>query len=411
MIAKGRNSLYKKMVLRQLYFSKELSCAELSKQIKKSIPVCNKILEELISDGFVKESGFGPSSGGRRPLVYSLIPDVMCIVSVAMDQFITRIVMMDMQNKYIIDIDEFDLPLANNTSALETLAERIKKFIQRSGVEPEKIVGIGIGMPGFVNSKEGINYTYFHTDKDSNENVVKYISKKLDLPVYIDNDSSLVGLAELKFGGAQQAENVMVINVGWGIGLGLILNGKLFRGEKGLAGEFSHIPLFINNKLCSCGKSGCLETEASLAVIIEKAKKGIEEGTLTILNPKLITMEHPESSFEAILAAAKRGDKFCVKMFSDAAYDIGRGIAILIHILSPELIILSGRGSLAGNILEVPVLQALNEHCIPRLVVSTKVQSSTLGYDAELIGAGALVMENFDKGQHENLFNKALTAA
>jgi predicted NBD/HSP70 family sugar kinase len=411
MIAKGKNFLYKKMVLRQLYFSKELSCAELSKQIKKSIPVCNKLLEELISDGFVIESGFGPSSGGRRPLVYSLIPDVMYVVSVAMDQFITRIVMMDTQNKYIVDIEEFDLPLANNVSALEILATHIKKFIQRSGVETEKIVGIGIGMPGFVNSKEGINYTYFHKDKDNNENVVKYISKKLDLPVYIDNDSSLVGLAELKFGGAQNAENVMVINVGWGIGLGLILNGKLFRGEKGLAGEFSHIPLFINNKLCGCGKSGCLETEASLAVIIEKAKKGIEEGTLTRLDPRLITMEHPESSFEAILAAAKRGDQFCVKMFSDAAYDIGRGIAILIHILSPELVILSGRGSLAGNILEVPVWQALNEHCIPRLVANTKVQSSTLGYDAELIGAAALVMENFDKGQHENLFSKRLTAA
>jgi len=411
MIAKGKSFLYKKMVLRQLYFSRELSCADLSKQIKKSIPVCNKILEELISDGFVIESGFGPSSGGRRPLVYSLISDVMYIVSVAMDQFITRIVMMDVQNKYIMDIEEFDLPLASNASALEILAERIKKVIQRSGVETEKIVGIGIGMPGFVNSQEGINYTYFHNDKDSNENVVKYINKKLDLPVYIDNDSSLVGLAELKFGGAQQGENVMVINVGWGIGLGLILNNKLFRGEKGLAGEFSHIPLFINNKLCGCGKSGCLETEASLAVIIEKAKKGIEEGRLTILNPKLITMEHPESSFEEILAAAKRGDKFCVKLFSDAAYDIGRGIAILIHILSPELIILSGRGSLAGNILEVPVWQALNEHCIPRLVANTKVQSSTLGYDAELIGAAALVMENFDKSQHENLFTKRLTAA
>ena len=132
MIAKGKNFLYKKMVLRQLYFSKELSSAELSKQIKKSIPVCNKILEGLISDGFVAESGFGPSSGGRRPLVYSLIPDVMYIVSVAMDQFITRIVMMDMQNNYIVDIDEFDLPLGNNPSALEILAERIKKIIQRS---------------------------------------------------------------------------------------------------------------------------------------------------------------------------------------------------------------------------------------------------------------------------------------
>ena len=134
------------------------------------------------------------------------------------------------------------------------------------------IIGVGIAMPGFVNIEKGINYSFLFTD---NKSISKIIADKVGLPVYIDNDSSLIALAELRFGAVNQKKNVMVLNIGWGVGLGLILNGELFRGHDGFAGEFSHIPLFNNNKLCACGKNGCLETETSLVVLIEKAKEGI----------------------------------------------------------------------------------------------------------------------------------------
>jgi predicted NBD/HSP70 family sugar kinase len=409
MSIKQRNSSYKRVILKQLYFSQGPSCAELSLQINKSIPLTTKILEELMEDGLVQEKGYGLSSGGRRPQVYSFIPDTMYIVSVAMDQLVTRIALIDMQNKYVTEVEKFELLLANNLQALEILTERIKKFIDGSGIERSKIVGIGIGMPGFVNAAEGLNYTFFN--KDGGESIVKHINRNLGLPVHIDNDSSLIALAELKFGGAKDKQNVMVVNVGWGIGLGLILNGKLFRGNDGFAGEFSHIPIFTNNKLCACGKTGCLETETSLTIIVDKAIKGIQSGRVTILTGDMLTEGHPENSFEAIVTAAKKGDRLCVELFSEAGYNIGRGVAILIHILNPEMIILSGRGSLAGKILEAPIWQALNEHCIPRFGANTKVQISSLGYDAELIGAAALVMENFEEGANENLFQKRKNVA
>ena len=187
----------------------------------------------------------------------------------------------------------------------------------------------------------------------------------------------------------------MVINIGWGIGLRLILSGELFRGHDGFAGEFSHIPLFNNGKLCSCGKSGCLETETSLLTIVEKAKEGLNSGRLTKLNKE--SFEHIERAIENIMEAAQDGDRYAVELFTEAGYNIGRGVAILIHLLNPETVILSGRGSLAGKVLMAPIQQAINEYCIPRLSHSTGIEISTIGYMAELIGAAALVMENFEK--------------
>jgi len=212
----------------------------------------------------------------------------------------------------------------------------------------------------------------------------------------INNDSSLIALAELKFGAARNKKTAMVINIGWGIGLGLVLNGELYQGENGFAGEFSHIPLFSNNKLCSCGKSGCLETEASLVVVVSKAEEGVRHGRVSTLGKSLLTENFDQAS-QAVISAAQKGDKFAVELLSEAGYNIGRGVAILIHLLNPETIILSGRGSSAGKIWQTPIQQALNEHCIPRLAANTEIEVSTFGDTAELIGAAALVMENFGK--------------
>ncbi len=387
----GKKAFYKGLVLREFYFSDTLSCADLSERIGKSLPLTMKILNELIADGFVKESGFAPSSGGRRPVMYSIMPDTMYILSVAMDQLVTRISMMDIHNRHVTEIEKFELPLNNNPAAMSVLAEKMNQVILKSGIPRKKIIGIGIGMPGFIDVKKGINYSFsFATGGQS---IKDYLTGKMELPVYIDNDSSLIALAEFRFGAARHKQNAMVINIGWGIGLGMILNGELFRGHNGFAGEFSHMPMFNNNKLCACGKTGCLETEASLLVVVQKAAEGVKKGRLSNLGAGFPS-GHFEQDSEAVIRAATLGDKFAIELLSEAGYSIGRGVAILIHLVNPELVILSGRGALAGKVWQAPIQQALNEHCIPRLAANTSMEVSTLGYEAELIGSAALVMDN-----------------
>lgn len=384
-------NIYKRELKKHLYFSKMLSCADLSVLTNKSVPFTTKFLNELIADGSVVETGYALSTGGRRPQMYSLKPDLHYIVSVAVDQLITTICLMDMQNNIIGDLVKVDLPLQNNANALEQLRNALVEFVENATIPKEKIAGIGISMPGFVDVKKGINHSFFAS---GDESIVSFIRKEIEIPVLIDNDSSLIGLAELRLGTARNHKNVMVINIGWGVGLGMILNGELFRGHNGFAGEFSHIPVFKNNKICSCGKTGCLETETSLLVIVQKAIEGLKKGRMSVLNN--FSFENVEESCNAIIDAASKGDTFAVELFSEAGYNLGLGISILITLMNPELIVLSGRGAAAGKLWLAPIQQAINEHCIPKIAEDTEIKISNFGQKVNLLGAAALVMENFD---------------
>lgn len=382
---------FKKKIIRELYFGGVLSCSDLSERVRKSLPLTTRVLNELIREGLVMERGFAASTGGRKPATYSLKPDMLYVVSVAMDQLVTKIVLMDLQNRYVTEVKKFDLPLANNPEALPDLVDHITEFLDSLTIDKSRIAGIGIGMPGFVDADKGINYSFMQVKGQS---INDFISRQVKLPVFIDNDSSVIALAEQRFGAANNRKSAMVINASWGVGLGLIINDKLFRGHDGFAGEFSHIPLFLNNKMCTCGKMGCLETESSLLVVIEKIQQELKNGKASLL--KGLPHDKVEQAWEAISEAASRGDKLAVKLLSEAAYNIGRGVAILIHILNPEIIVLSGRGSSAGRIWMAPIQQALNEHCIPRLCENTEIKISNFGFHAELIGAAVLVMEHYE---------------
>jgi len=381
---------FQRDIIKHLYFSTSLSCAELSELTDKSLPLVTGMLNHLIDEGTVVETGFAPSTGGRRRLMYSLRPDFCYVVAVAMDQFVTRIAILDMNNKPVVAVEKLSLRLNKSQEPLSLLTAAIGRVINEANIDPSRIVGIGIGMPGFVDINKGLNYSFFDPAGGS---IAEYIEGRLGLPVFIDNDSSIIALAESRFGAARGARTAMVINIGWGIGLGLILNSELFRGDKGFAGEFSHLPLFVNGRLCTCGKRGCLETESSLAVVLEKVRTGLASGAQSLIKQPLA--EDLEQAIDEIFAAARSGDQFVISFLSEAGYTIGRGAAVLIHLLNPELIILSGRGAALDRLWQTPIEQALNEHCIPRLAAGTGIKISTLGYDAELIGVASLVMEQY----------------
>ncbi|MDB5119876.1 MAG: hypothetical protein JWN56_1094 [Sphingobacteriales bacterium] len=380
-------------IIQQLYYGQSLSCAELSLKIEKSIPIVTKALNELIQAEYVIELGYAVSSGGRRPQMYAVKSDRLYIVKVAMDQLSTRIGVTDLLNNFVLPVEMIELKLQNNPDALQTLVELINQHIDKTGISKDIIIGVGIGMPGFINAKEGINYSYLDTGKTT---LAAYLTEKTDLLTYIDNDSSLVALAELKFGIAKKLKNVMIINFSWGIGLGMIIDGKLFRGHSGFAGEFSHIPMSEDGALCACGKQGCLEAEASLLAVSEKAVSGIRNGRISSLQISEDD-EHYALVGDSLMEAANKGDQYSIELISEAAYMIGRGLSILIHITNPEIIAISGRGAKVGKLLLAPIQNALNKYCIPRLASGTEIVISDLGYDSELTGAGILVMENLNK--------------
>lgn len=380
-------------IIRHLYFSPVSTCNDLSESLGKSLPIIARSLNELISSGHVQEMGYAPSNGGRPPLVYSLKPENMYILAVAMDQLYTRIVLLDLSNRYLFPVQRIELKLLNNQEALGILTRSLREVIDRLGKDRKKIIGIGIGMPGFVNTRSGNNLTYLSTH--TNESLRDHLERHLEVPVHIENDASVLALAELKEGLARGLQDVMVIDIGWGVGLGMIIKGELFRGHSGYAGELSHIPISESNTLCECGKRGCLETEATLRVVAEKAIEEIRIGKVSSLK----LLENPEEMSESIMAAANHGDQYAIELLTEMGLKIGKAIAILIHIVNPELIILGGRGAEVGKILVAPIQQALNRYCIPRLSEHTDVKVSRLGHDAGLIASAALVMEKFGESR------------
>jgi predicted NBD/HSP70 family sugar kinase len=386
----AKSQLLKNVIIKQLYYNKPLSLSEVSKLSNKSLPLITKVIQQLVVEGYVIEQGLGPSTGGRRASLFLLNAERhKYIVSIAMDQFITRMMIFDLNNtsRYEISIE---LPLIDNPEATDQLTQFIQINLKKSGIPQKHFLGIGIGVPGFVNADLGISHSYLHTEDGSP--LATYLSAKIGLPVFLDNDSSLIALAELRYGAAVGKRNVMVANIGWGTGLGMIVNGSLYRGSSGYAGEFSHIPLSKSDNLCSCGKRGCLEVETSLLVMTERANAAIASGAATSM--RRLSEDKSKNIAQVFLEAAKEHDPLAVSILSEAAFMIGKGLATLIHIMNPECIVLSGRAAVAGKVMLPPIQQALNEFCIPRIASQTTIVQSELAENAQLLAAASLVIEH-----------------
>lgn len=382
----------RKTVFKLLYYKGALSLTELSKHTKKSVPNITSIINGLVKDGYVVGHGLAPSTGGRRAVKYRLNRKTKkYIVGVAMDQFVTRIVLYNLLNEAIHPEASITLPLQDNTKAFDHLCHFIDTYIDESTINRHHLLGIGIGMPGFVDVEKGVNASHLN-DEGDDMGLQDKLTQRLGLPVYIENDSSAIAISELHFGAARGMKDVMVVNIGWGIGLGMIVNGNLFRGHNGYAGEFSHIPLSDSNKLCSCGKRGCLEVVASLLVAVENAKQAMADGTKS--NLSRLFLDQSKAEGDHLIDAACKGDQLAVRVLADAAFMMGKGIATLIHIMNPERVVLSGRGGAAGKLLLPPIYRAIHEFCIPKLVENTDVVVSNLTYQAELLGAASLVIEH-----------------
>jgi predicted NBD/HSP70 family sugar kinase len=342
------------------------------------------VLYELIHEGIIEKQGRGESVGGRKPDLYGLKGHSLYILSIDVERYATRIAIFDNQNNCITGIRSFAIEISKDFSAVDSLYNAALLLIE---------VGIGVCMTGLVAAKDGKNYTYFVQDDDvSNSKSIKtYFEQKFGKPVFVENDVKSASLAELRFGLAKNKRDVVNISVDWGIGIGIIMDGKLRGGSQGFAGEFGHIPLIENGVLCHCGKIGCLETVASGLALSRLAIDGLKAGKSSVLASQQ-RVDRIEPS--AIIDAAIKGDQFAISLLAEVGAHLGKGISILIQILNPELIIIGGEIARAKHYFTVPVQQAINTYSMAQLSRNTKIEISTLGNDAKILGAVATVVEN-----------------
>lgn len=381
-VAKNNQRL-KDTVIKLLYFHQSLSLAELSKRAKKSLPVITLVINGLMEEGLVIEQGYGLSTGGRRPQVYLLNPDLeKYTIGLSIDQFVTSLVVYDMFRKQQSKVFKKEINILNSSALAEVLAF-VKEALATTKIQADCILGMGLGMPGFVDHDLGTNASFLKPE--GVQSLASYFTEALGLPVFIDNDSSLIALAELNFGLAKGRKNILVVNLGWGTGLGLVINGLLYRGSSGYAGEFSHIPLANHKESCTCGKLGCLEVETSLKIMAhryaQKANKDVEGLDLGVL---------ADDFFDAAI----NGDAHALAVIAEGGYMLGKGLATLMHILNPSMIVLSGLGAKIGQLWLPSVQMGINEFCIPRIAQQTQIKISEIYEEAQLLAAASLVIEH-----------------
>ncbi|QNF32175.1 ROK family protein [Adhaeribacter swui] len=387
-----KKHLQKLKLIKYLYLKGAKTNAAICEHFSISAPTSIALLNELISDGIVEKQGRGLSIGGRKPDLFGLQENSLFVLSIEMEKHKIRMAVFNNNNQNLTGIRTYSLQITQDLSAIEQLHTFAEELLQSSGIKRDKLIGIGISMPGLVASKEGNNYTYL-LNPDKSESLQEVLEKKFQKPVFIQNDVKTISLAEHRFGLAHGKKDVLVIWMNWGIGFGMILDGKLRSGTSGFAGEFGHIPMVEDGLLCQCGKRGCLETIASGMALVRMAKEGIKAGAISMLSA-LPKQELEQLEPRAIIDAANRGDQFAISILSEIGINLGKGLAVLIQLFNPELIILSGTIAEAKQFITTPVQQSLNTYCMAQLREKTSIALSDLGENNMILGSLALVMEN-----------------
>lgn len=377
----------KQSVIRELYYNKQLSIHNLGKTIKMSTPTITRAIDELVSDEMVREIGIGESTGGRRPSIYGLNPASRYVMGIDLERYFIRMGIFDFDNKPVSEIHELNEGLDTYPDILGFITEKVFELIEAYNIDREKLLGIGISLPGLIDVKSGISYTYLNTGKPT----AKELMDRLGLPVFVEQDTRTMAWGEQAFGLAKGHDNVLCLNVGSGIGLSMILNGKIYTGHSGYAGEFGHIQIEPNGQLCHCGKIGCIETVASGKVLISRAKKDLAEGATSHIT-EMVQNDLSKVNIKVILEAAKVGDQYAIDLLAKIGEALGKGISTLIHLYNPELIILGGEMSKAADYLVSPIESNLNIYTIARIRKDATIVASELGDNARLMGTVALVM-------------------
>jgi len=384
----SKNIAHKKLILRSIYFNGALSNSELSKRINLSTPKINKLLTELIKDGLIEELGVGDSSGGRRPLIYGLLTNGFYVVGITINIKRTIISIFNSNGEITSGPHYFPIKMQSDITIFNKVNEGLEKVVKESNIPFEKILVAGIELPGLIDLKRGINKTYF-PDID---NLFKKLKSIFGIPVFFNHDAKIRAFAEQHFGLAKGKKNVLLLQVDWGLGLGIIVNGKLYSGKSGFSGEFGHLPIVDNGPLCFCGKQGCLETMVSAVAISRLAKEGITEGKPSLIS-QLVKNNMDKIDISIVLQAANLGDQFAISVFTESGQWLGRGIAYLIQIFNPELVIIGGRVAEAGQFILAPIQQAINTYCNHDISNNTDIKFSELGANAGPVGIAAYALE------------------
>ena len=383
-----KNNLIKRNIIAYMAINGEVTLAELTKELKISVPTITKLVQELVDEDIVSDLGKVETQGGRRPNVFGLTCSTLYFAGVHVGRDSMTCVITDLQNNLVYERVFDDFELVDRDSCLDKICVNIVHFLENCGYDRSKILGLGVCIVGRVNTSEGRSFHYFTSFDDSLRDIIE---SRVGLRVLVENDTRARCYAEYNFSRSKTESNVIYLHLGLGVAIGIVSDGKLYYGKNGFAGEFGHIPFFDNEKICFCGKKGCLETEVSGIAIEEKMNELVRNGANTILRKRYEAKE--QIHINDIVNAARNDDNLSIELIEEAGEKVGKAVAFLINIFNPESVIVGGNLAAAGDYIMLPLKSATNKYSLSLVYKDTKFRVSKMESNANAWGV-AMLMRN-----------------
>ncbi|GHD60852.1 ROK family transcriptional regulator [Streptomyces goshikiensis] len=361
-------------VVRAVRLAGSLTQAEIARATGLSAATVSNIVRELKEAGTVEVTD--TSAGGRRARSVSLSGDAGIVIGVDFGHTHLRVAVGNLAHQVLAEESEpldVDASWVDGFDRAEALVGRLIRGI---GVGREKVIGVGLGVPGPIDVESGTLGSTAILPGWAGINPRQELSQRLGVPVYVDNDANLGALGELVWGSGRGVKDLAYIKVASGVGAGLVINGQIYRGPGGTAGEIGHITLDESGPVCRCGNRGCLETFAAARYVL----------------PLLQGSHGPELTMERVVELAREGDPGCRRVIADVGRHVGSGVASLCNLLNPSRVVLGGSLAEAGELVLAPIRESVGRYAIPSAARQLSVLTGSLGGRAEVLGALALVL-------------------
>ena len=393
-------------MLQLIHRKKNVSRVELVKLTGLSAGLITGITHALISKGLVTEALGRPSTAGRKPLALNVRHDAAYVVGVDLGSFYLRVVATDILGNLVYKLRTETSLSEGRERVLDKTFTAIHKVINECGIPKETIRGIGMGHSGIIDPATGVVLSFPRPGQMTewkNVPLQQMLEQEFAMPCILEDSVRAIALSERCFGLGRNLEDFVYIDVGMGIGAGIILNGNLYKGPGGGAGEFGHMTVEENGPLCCCGNNGCLEMMASCAAIIHAARGAIEQGVDSKIR-ELVEGDLKRISIEIIAEAAQENDSLAFRVFHEAVSHIGVALADVVNLLNPGVVVFGGPLFRAAPYLLEPLKRVIKQRALERSANQVQLSVSNLGSEGGALGAARAISERVI----ENLYRQAL---
>ena len=377
-----KNFILKKKILGICITEGSRSLADISRELNSSIPPITKLVGELIMDGYLEDMGKIDTSGGRRPSIYGLNPSAGFFAGIDINMDEVKIAVTDFKGDLVDFTTHYGFTLSTPEESFKELCRITKEYVSQIGIDTEAILAYGLSLSGRVNYQTGESFTY-HLKEGGN--IREFVENELKRPVFVENNSRAMTYGEFLYGQHGYKKDILFMNVSWGLGMGMVIDGKLTYGKSGFSGEIGHFPILDNNQICQCGKIGCLETGASCSALQRMITEKLVAGRSSMLVNKFNKDRLIDLS--DIMDAIREGDILAIETVEQIGLTLGRAVAGLINLFNSELVVIGGLLSSAAEYLRLPVMTAIQKYTLSTVSRETEIKFSDLGEQAGAKGA------------------------